>query len=143
MNGSFLLLGVALLAGLLLLWPQWKQGWGSGLSRLLLLLGVSGWLLVGLFPADVNENLHVLGAFMIFFLANLSLLWTVFFLRGNQGQPARLWGAGLAVLGLAGTMLFFAGQSLGLGLGGMERVAAYSHLGALSLLSLQWLKQGL
>lgn len=142
MNGSVVLLGVSLLTGVALLWSQWQSGWNSLLSRLVLLLGLAGWILVGLYPADMNENLHVIGAFLVFFLGNVGLLWTAFSFRALDWRRLRWWVAGLGALGLAGTWLFLSNQALGIGLGGMERVAAYSHLLAFVLLGGLTLRRG-
>lgn len=124
MNASFATQGAALILGVLLLWSGWRSTRASRVGRVLLLLGGAGWTLAGLFPADVNENVHVLGAALIFVLGNLGLL-----LSGpafdTGGPTLRVLGALLGAAGLVAMILFFRGESLGLGMGGMERVAVF------------------
>lgn len=65
-NASFVLTGVLLGIGVV--------GHTRGAARVLLLAGSAGYLLAGFFPADTNENSHVLGAFLIMGAGNLGLL---------------------------------------------------------------------
>ncbi|WP_216319022.1 DUF998 domain-containing protein [Deinococcus aestuarii] len=125
MNVSFAVQGAALLLGALLLWTCWRPTRASRAGRVLLLAGGAGWVAAGLFPADVNENLHVLGAVLIFFAGNLGLLLAGPAFAGRPGLALPRLGALLGAAGLLGMGLLFGGQFLGLGMGGMERVTVF------------------
>ncbi len=115
MNVAFVLTAVLLLAGLVLVGRPWRAG------QWLMVLGAAGLGLAGAFPADRNENVHLLGALLIFAAGNVGLV------VAGLSAPARLRGLalGLGLLGVAGSVLFIAQQGLGLGVGGMERVAVF------------------
>lgn len=117
MNAGLVLTGVLLAAGAILAWPgRW--------SRVLLLLAFSGYALAGLFPADRNENGHFLGAVLILVIGNLGLLAAA---RAVEGW-AREWTLVMAGLAILGTGLFFTQRGLGIGVGGMERIAVFPLL---------------
>lgn len=125
MNVSFTVQGAALILGTVLLWSGWRSTRASRVGRVLLLLGGAGWLLAGLVPADVNENLHVLGAVLIFLLGNLGLLLSAPAFAERSGLLLARLGGLLGTAGLLGMGLFFGGHFLGLGMGGMERVTVF------------------
>ncbi|MEU4620514.1 DUF998 domain-containing protein [Actinoplanes sp. NPDC023801] len=90
-------------------------------ARWLMGCGAAGLGLAGWYPADVNENVHVLGAFLVFVCGNAGLV-----LAGRR--VGGRWGAVTVVLGAAGlvaTVLFVARPGLGVGPGVMERLAVY------------------
>ncbi|WP_328421385.1 DUF998 domain-containing protein [Micromonospora sp. NBC_00389] len=122
MNAALLATAVLLAAGLLLTWRILGRGGVVRSAQTLLLLATGGYALAAVYPADVDENRHVLGAFLIMG-GNLGLLLAGRAPRGTVlGQWRRLTlTAGL--IALAGTILFFAQQGIGIGVGGMERVA--------------------
>jgi hypothetical protein len=75
--------------------------------------------------ADVDENLHVLGAFLLFVVANAGLL-----------MSGRL-GAALGALAVVAVVLFQGQRGPFIGIGGMERLALaplllWAFLGGLS-----------
>jgi hypothetical membrane protein len=111
MNAAFVACGLLFAAGAVLL-----RRFGPGRTAPALLLAASaGWVIVGLAPADVNENLHVLaGVPLIFVAGNAVLLLS----RHRAGVV-------LGVVGLTAMVLHLSGHFLGLGIGGMERVAAF------------------
>ncbi|RLP93181.1 DUF998 domain-containing protein [Micromonospora sp. BL4] len=123
MNVATLATAVLLAAGLLLTWRILGRGGVVRSAQTLLVLAAGGYALAAVHPADVDENRHVLGAFLIMGVGNLGLL-----LAGlapgttmlGRWRPLTLT-AGLTAL--VGTVLFFAQQGLGIGVGGMERVA--------------------
>jgi hypothetical membrane protein len=117
MNSAIVLTAVLIALGAILAW----QGW---FSRALLLLTSCGYALAGLFPADVNENAHFLGALLIMALGNIGLFVAAFALSGRL----RAWTLAMGGLAVAGTLLFFTQHGLGIGVGGMERVAVYPLL---------------
>ncbi|MFE1313973.1 DUF998 domain-containing protein [Streptomyces sp. NPDC058755] len=124
MNVSFVTLGVLFVAGVLLTGALWRRG--AAASRLLLAGVGAGFVLAGLAPADVHENQHVLGALLIMATGNLGLLLSGAAL--DVPRPLR-WGSGLlGALALTAFGLFLSRHHLGLGMGGMERVAAFPLL---------------
>ncbi|GAA3386410.1 DUF998 domain-containing protein [Cryptosporangium minutisporangium] len=97
------------------------RGGGRGrVARYLLLAAAIGCCLVGIAPADVDENLHVLGAALVFLLGNVGMIaaWSV--TRGPRWLPV-LFG----VVGLVATGLHLSKHGLGLGVAGMERLAVF------------------
>ena len=120
MNAAFVAFGLLLAAGVLLLWRRWR---GTRVAPVLVLLSAAGWVLAGVFPADVDENMHVLGALLILFFGNLGLLVTA--RAGWTGTPR--WTPLVAgALGVTAMVLHLSGHFVGLGPGGTERVSAYA-----------------
>ncbi|MCK7624417.1 DUF998 domain-containing protein [Streptomyces sp. RS10V-4] len=126
MNLSFAVHGVLLLLGILATGAHWGRSRLSLCARVLLAAGAGGWVLVGCVPADADENLHVLGALLIMGLGNLGLVCTGF-LPGNalfgRLRPVSVLPAAAAVLA---AWLFFGQHDPGLGLGSLERIAAFA-----------------
>ncbi|TWD81939.1 putative membrane protein [Kribbella amoyensis] len=126
MNVSFVLGGVLIVGGVLLTSTAWPRGAVAIITRLLLAATGFGWAVAGLWPADVNEDMHVLGGAVIIFLCgNAALLLAGFLRTGTPISRTRWYAAGFGALGLAAMVLHFGGHGLGLGTGGMERVTAY------------------
>ncbi|MCZ0979578.1 DUF998 domain-containing protein [Streptomyces diastatochromogenes] len=124
MNGSFVVLGVLLAVGAALTGPLWRRGAVAVTARVLVASAGLGFVLAGLAPSDTAENLHVLGALLIMGLGNTGLA-----LAGgglSRQLPAALRRATtlLGLVALAALVLFLSRHYLGLGMGGMERVAA-------------------
>ncbi|MFF0432231.1 DUF998 domain-containing protein [Streptomyces sp. NPDC004327] len=125
MNGSFVVLGTLLAVGFVLTGPLWRRGAAAGTARVLSAAAGLGFVLVGLAPADTHENQHVLGALLIMGLGNTGLV-----AAGAAGLSKDLPGGLRRATGLLGAValtalaLFLSHHYLGLGMGGMERVAA-------------------
>jgi hypothetical membrane protein len=123
MNASFLLLGVTMAAGAPLVAGAFRAGWLRTAGLALIAVAGLGVFLVGLFPENENIAAHTAGAGLNFVCGNLGML-----IVGSAGSGSRRFdrvSQGMGLLGLAGTALFVEGIFLGLGQGGMERVAAY------------------
>jgi hypothetical membrane protein len=82
-----------------------------------------GTVVVGLSPENVNIGLHVPGAAGPFFVGNVALIILSFTVALSMG--VRVFTGIAGGIGLVGLFLFVLGVDLGLGEGGMERVAAY------------------
>jgi hypothetical protein len=86
-------------------------------------------IVVGLVPKNENINLHLLGALNVP-VGSVAILLVSLAIRRTRRRSAAV-GVLLAVAGLVGTVLSTAGEYpgsalyLGLGVGGMERVASY------------------
>ncbi|GAU65705.1 hypothetical protein SSP35_02_00720 [Streptomyces sp. NBRC 110611] len=126
MNASFVVHGVLLLAGTLLTGACWGRGRIAVGARVLLTISAGGWVLVGLVPADVDENLHVLGAMLIMGLGNLGLLCAGFAPVDSLFGKLRLITLAMAATAVLAAWMFFGQHDPGIGMGGLERVAAFT-----------------
>ncbi len=130
MDGSFLLQGVLIAAGAVLLPRRVSPGALGWVARVLLLLSALGVAVVGYSPEDVDTNLHISGARLHFGCGSLAmLLWGLARIMRRDGAfqaaGAAFLAAGVAV---CGDVLLYMGASrvndmLGPGL--VERLAAY------------------
>ncbi|MEV4119510.1 DUF998 domain-containing protein [Micromonospora sp. NPDC049645] len=123
MNAATLATAVLLAAGLLLTWRILGRGPVVRSAQTLLLAASGGYALAAAYPADVDENLHVLGAFLIMGVGNVGLLLAGFAPGTTTLGRWRRLTLTAGLVALAGTALFFAQQGVGIGVGGMERVA--------------------
>ncbi|MEU3401448.1 DUF998 domain-containing protein [Streptomyces filamentosus] len=134
MNGSFVALGVLLVVGVVLTGGGLRRGglWRGGpaafLGRLLLGGAGAGFVLAGLAPADVDENLHVLGALLVMGGGNVGLVLAGAGLADRVRPPLRWATVVLGVVAVTALGLFLSRHYLGLGMGGMERAAAFPLL---------------
>ncbi|MGP3979413.1 DUF998 domain-containing protein [Streptomyces sp. 8N114] len=129
MNTSFVVQGVLLLAGALLTGVCWGRSGMSRAARILFLVDAAAWVLVGFVPADVDEDLHVLGALLIMGLGNIGLLCAGFTPRSSLFGRLRHITFAFAAAALLAAWMFFAQLDPGTGLGGMERIAAFALQG--------------
>ena len=98
-----------------------------GVATVLFVIGGIGAVVAGLAPNDVNLRVHFLGALLILFGGSVGMMM-VGIATLVQAVSSRLFGAYTLASGLtalAGTVLTFRGTTLGLGIGGMERVGFY------------------
>jgi hypothetical membrane protein len=124
MNASFVLQGVLIAAGALLLRPALPRAAGR-LAVALLTIAAVGVVVVGIVPLDADGTVHAVGAVAYLAGSSLGLLALAHALRPRS----ELVGSVVAVLGLlctAASIFFFAGITRFLGEGGTERVAAYA-----------------
>lgn len=129
-NPAFIVLGVSLVVGMLLV----RSRIGLPLTSVVLLaLAGVGFVMAGVWPADVNENNHVLGAVLIFFAGNLGLIWAGISRRVRVPAECRALRITSGLVGLVAAVLFLNGEHLGLGMGGMERIGALVLLGWIAL----------
>ena len=123
MNVSFIVQGLLIAAGALLLGPG-LSGLGGRLARVLLVLAGVGVLIVGLFPSDGNATVHAVSASVHLLGGGTGLIALAYGVRPRSealGTTLAL----LGLLGVIGTVFFGSAVFLGLGEGGMERVAIY------------------
>ncbi|MEU8264358.1 DUF998 domain-containing protein [Micromonospora sp. NPDC048999] len=128
MNSAMITTGLLLALGVLLTWSALGRGAATTAARLLTLAGGGGYVLAGAYPADVDENHHFLAALLIFVLGNVGMVVAALARRSPVLGSMRGSSLALALTGLAGTALFWAQVDLGLGVGGMERVAVFPLL---------------
>ena len=123
MNFAFVALGLLMAAGAPLIHQEFREhrlavvGFGG------MAIAGLGTVLVGLSPENVNHTVHVFGAAGPFLVGNVALVILSCTLTMPISVRALTGIAG--VIGLVGLALFALGADLGLGQGGMERVAAY------------------
>jgi hypothetical membrane protein len=123
MNASFVLQGLLIAAGALLLGPG-LAGTGGKLARVLLTVAGLGVLLVGVFPSDGNATVHEIAAGAHLLAGGIGLIALAYGVRPrSEGLGTLL--AVLGLVGVIGTIFFGSAVFLSLGEGGMERVAAY------------------
>ncbi|GHF55094.1 hypothetical protein GCM10010218_40590 [Streptomyces mashuensis] len=128
MNGSFVALGILLAVGAVLTGALWRRGGTATTARLLLAGAGGGFVLAGLAPADLHENQHMLGALLVMGIGNTGLLLAGAGLAGD-GRGVLRWVTGLlGLIGLTAFGFFLSHHYPGLGMGGMERVAAFPLL---------------
>lgn len=127
MNTSFMVLGVTMILGALLTRDAFPPGWVRALASLLFSLAGIGVFVVGIYPENTDNARHVLGAGLNFTAGNIAMVVYGLALAHRPGlHPAlQRFSLFMGALGFVGTLLFVSGHYLGIGLGGMERVAAY------------------
>lgn len=125
MNGGFILLGLLTLAGAVLTRGAWPRSRTTDTALALVAIGAFGPVAVGIWPLDTNSVLHAAGALLHFVFAGLGIMLLGVVLLPRQ----RLLGLFSLICGLlsfVGFFLYVGGIYLGLGRGGMERVAGHS-----------------
>ena len=123
MNASFVLQGVLIAAGALLLRSSLPRPGGGPATGLLTAAG-AGVLVVGVVPLDADGQVHAAGAVAYFVGGSVGLIALAHALRPRS----ELLGSALAVLGVVATAMsvfFLTGITGFLGSGGTERAAAY------------------
>lgn len=124
MNASIILNGILIPLGVLWTRSWWPKHRAMTIALAMIALTAPGHFLVGLFPSDTGPLGHLLGAGSILALGNPGMVvgglaaW-----RERRGNAIASLVLGLT--GIAGTLLFLSLVDLGIGLGGMERVAFY------------------
>jgi len=126
MNASFMVQGLIILVGVALIYRAFPAGRTRTLGLVLLALAGPGSILVGLFPENVNITPHTIGAAAHFVSGNLGIVVLGIALAATHRQSAlAIFSIILGSVGLLATALFISGHFLGMGIGGMERFAAY------------------
>ena len=120
MNASFILLGLAMTAGSVLLYRQFCRS-RTGFS-FMALAGV-GAMLVGVFPEDTVYWAHIAGADLAFLLGNVALI--VFGLTLRAPRWFSWYSIASGAVALVALVLFLTHHRFFLELGGMERLVAY------------------
>lgn len=127
MNVSFVLQGVIILFGAVLARPAFAGLRQGALVFSLLVVTALGMVGVGLFPEDVNNGAHVLSAGTQFITGNAAMIvFGVAARRVERWRAFNVFSITFGITGLLATALFARGYGLGLGVAGLERVAAYT-----------------
>ena len=126
MNASFLTLGVTMIVGAVLARTAFPPGWVRTLAMVLFVLAGLGVMLVGIYPENTDNARHVLGAGLNFVAGNIAMIVYGLAMAQRPGRRGLVTFSIVAgTTGLVATLLLVTGQYLGIGVGGMERVAAY------------------
>jgi hypothetical membrane protein len=123
MNISFIVLGITIMIGAVLVYEEFRQNRYSSIGFLFMGLAGFGSIFVGLFPENAPGMYHELGALLPFILGNISLTLLGAFLKEPFGFKLYTILSGL--VGIIGVCFYFAHTYIGLGQGGLERVVAY------------------
>jgi len=124
MNASFILLGLTMAVGSLLIYQEFRESRGSLMGFSLMALAGLGSVLVGVFPENTVTGLHVLGAFLALGIGDVSLLILARSLT-NVRPSFRIFTVWMGIISVVGFLLFTSGAHLGVGRGTLERVASY------------------
>lgn len=124
MNASFIMLGVTMATGALLIYQEFQETKLSLIGFTLMGLAGIGSMLVGLFPENVHATGHFTGAILALVVGNLSIVVLAFGLR--KVQPLfKLYSFVSGTVSLVAVVLFELGINFGLGQGTIERVVSY------------------
>lgn len=123
MNGAYITVGALAIIGAILLRPAWPKGKLATTGLVLVSVAGAGAIVAGVFPEDVDTDLHILGALLAVPGSNIGMALLAVSLRHrNRGLAAF---SGLAVvIGVTGLVLVGA-QGAGIGIGLAERLAGY------------------
>lgn len=126
MNASFIVLGLTKILGSALLWNAFPRGTARNAGMSLIALSGVGVIVVGLYPENVNGDWHRAGAGIDLVSGNLgiALVGVALWQERRQGLLALL-SIMAGTVGLIALWLFVIERYGSLGIGGMERVAAY------------------
>lgn len=123
MNAAFLLQGALILGGAVAAWRLGPPGLWR-VSCALMAASAPGVVLVGLVPEDAGSPLHVIGAAENLLTSSLAMGLMALSLRRVAPLRAAIGGVG-AVVALAALAALGARADFGLGIGVVERIAAY------------------
>ena len=124
MNASIILNGVLIPLGVLLTRSWWPKRRTMTIALAMIALTGPGHLLVGVFPSDTGTLGHMIGAGSILALGNPGMV-VAGLAAWRERRVNAIVSLLLGVAGVIGTLLFLYLIDLGIGLGGMERVAFY------------------
>lgn len=123
MNISFVIFGLTMFHGAMLIYHQFRKNFGTAIGFSFMAIAGFGTLLVGLFPENSMGEFHFVGALLAFLIGNLGVLILGLSLDAPGWLKTYSVLTGVVTLTALG---LFAGQNyLGLGIGGMERLASY------------------
>jgi hypothetical membrane protein len=124
MNVSFILLGITMAAGSMLIYNEFRRSKLSLLGFIFMALAGLGTVLVGLFPENTISGFHFIGAFLALGVGNLSMVILAFAI--TQARTSfRIYTFLSGILALSAFALFAAHIYIGMGSGTMERIASY------------------
>lgn len=124
MNLSFVVFGVTMAAGAGLIYREFERTVLSRIGFILMALAGVGTIVVGLFPENTVTILHQTGASLGLGVGSLSIVILALGLK-EVGAGFRVYSFASGVLSLLAFGMFATHHFLGIGRGGMERLASY------------------
>ena len=124
MNVSIILNGILIPLGVLWTRAWWPKNRAMTIALAMIALTGPGHFLVGLFPSDTGPLGHVLGAGSILALGNPGMV-VAGLAAWRERRGSAMASLVLGLTGIIGTVLFLWMIDVGIGLGGLERVAFY------------------
>ena len=124
MNASIILNGILIPLGVLLTRSWWPKSRAMTVALAMIALTGPGHFMVGIFPSDTGPQGHLIGAGSILALGNPGMV-VAGIAAWRERRGSAIASLVLGLTGIAGTLLFLYLIDLGIGLGGMERVAFY------------------
>ncbi|HET8708649.1 MAG TPA: DUF998 domain-containing protein [Candidatus Saccharimonadales bacterium] len=135
MNASFVMLGVTMALGSLLIYQEFRRSRATLIGFSLMALAGFGTILVGAFPENTISQLHAIGAFLALGIGNIGLIVLALAIKQAR-QSFRVYTFLSGIVSLTAFVLFIAHAYLGLGPGTIERLASYPQTTWLILLGL-------
>ncbi len=123
MNISFIILGLFMSLGSILIYQEFKKSHGSRVGFSFMAIAGIGTAMVGIFPENTINQLHSLGAFMPFLIGNLAII--ILGLILDLPKSIKNYSVLSGVIALVALVFFITHNYLGIGIGGMERIVAY------------------
>jgi hypothetical membrane protein len=128
MNLSFILLGVIMASGSLLIYQEFTEReatekFAARIGFTCLAIGGIGAVMVGAFPENIHHSLHVVGAGLAIGGGNLGILVLGLALPLPEGLHGYM--VFFSVISITALVLFASQRYFGIGAGTMERIAAY------------------
>jgi hypothetical membrane protein len=123
MNASFILLGLTMAIGSLLIYQEFKKDLGTLVGFSFMAVAGLGTIVVGLFPENTISLLHILGASLPFLLGNVAMILMGIYL--DIPKYIKYYSLISGVIALGFLVLFMSQTYVGLGIGGIERLVAY------------------
>ena len=124
MNASFILLGITMALGSLLIYTEFRRSRATLLGFSAMALAGIGTVMVGTFPENTVSWMHGIGAFLALGAGNLSLIILALAIRQAR-RGFRIYTFLSGVLSFVAFMPFVTNHYLGLGAGTMERLVSY------------------
>jgi hypothetical membrane protein len=132
MNWSFVVLGITMTLGSVLISRYFATGRASRAAFAMMAISGAGVIVVGFFPENTVPALHGLGTAVPFVLGNASLITLA--LSSRMPALLRLYTFLSGVIALLGLVVYANGYYMGLGEGGIERVVAYPQTFCLAVI---------
>jgi hypothetical membrane protein len=123
MNASFIVLGIAMTAGSILISRQFAKSRAATVGFAAMAISGIGVIIVGIFPENSVPAFHGLGAAIAFTVGNAALI--IIAVSPMMPVVLRLYSFLSGTLAILALVSYSSGHYLGLGEGGIERVVAY------------------
>jgi hypothetical membrane protein len=139
MNLSFIVVGITILSGAVLLGREARAGFAGRLGFGCMAVAGVGAILVGLFPENSVSALHIAGATMSFLLGNAGMILIGINLE-RLPKTLRIYTILSGVVALIALVFFLQKTYVGLDIGGMERIVSYPQTIWMIVFGTYWLR---